>query len=220
MTQMYLAQKLDPLPSTDLIRKIRKDVYHEIETIDDAFGFMPKDEEDRTDSLMDQLDDAGVGESVGNDQGKENTVVGGVADTVVSSDGVARVQLAATNGLPWTCKICSKKNQGTTNKCIVCGRLQSSGPIKTSKFMSLKVKGEKGLPSSSTLSRSQRMGAAANRATTLPAGSARNAIKNQRNKNNKKNQKKPSTWGGRGKTMGTTQKRAIGSHAPIDTLIV
>jgi hypothetical protein len=64
------------------------------------------------------------------------------------------------------------------------------------------------------------MGAAANRATTLPAGSARNAIKNQRNKNNKKNQKKPSTWGGRGKTMGTTQKRAIGSHAPIDTLIV
>ena len=44
-------------------------------------------------------------------------------------------------------------------QCVVCGRLQSSGPIKTSKFMSLKVKGEKGLPSST---RSQRLDAGKN----------------------------------------------------------
>ena len=84
--------------------------------------------------------------------------------------------------------------------------------------MSLKVKGEKGLPSST---RSQRLDAAANRATTLPAGSARNAIKNQRNQKHQR-KKKPATFGGRYNTtpsqIGSIQRRAVGSHAPIDTI--
>ena len=85
--------------------------------------------------------------------------------------------------------------------------------------MTQKIKGEKGLPSSSTkaMTRSERLDAAANRATTLPAGSARNAIKLRKKKN-----KKPPTFGGRynGRSgqIGSIQRRAIGTHGPIDSI--
>jgi hypothetical protein len=214
MTQMFLAQKLDPLPRTDLIRKIRKEVYDEIEKIDDAYGFMPKDGENERNLSFD--DEQGVdSESMMTSTGKENTTICSSSDSSDSSSNTKVVQ-KAKNGLPWSCKVCSKKNEGTTNKCIVCGRLQSSGPIKTSKFMSLKVKGEKPPPSSTTMTRSQRLDAAASRATKLPAGSARNAINNR-----KKNKKKPATFGGRYNASSSligSNRRAVGTHAPIDTI--
>ena len=121
-----------------------------------------------------------------------------------------------TNGCVISFDRDEKKNGGDTSKCIVCGRLQTSGPIKVSKFMTQKIKSEND-STTKTMTRSQRMGAAASRATTLPAGSARNAIKQR-----KKKQKKPPTFGGRYNTnpsqIGNVQRRAVGSHAPIDTI--
>ena len=234
MTQMFLSNKLDEMPGTDLIRSIRREVAIEIEKIDDHFGYMPQEKDKEKAKLLlygdaNAIENGGTGESgesgeSSSDRDKEKENVITTSRTTGSilrgkHSGTAATGEGALNGTPWSCKVCSKKNDEKTNKCIVCGRLQSSGPIKVSKFMTQKIKGEKGLPSSSTkaMTRSERLDAAANRATTLPAGSARNAIKLRKKKN-----KKPPTFGGRynGRSgqIGSIQRRAIGTHGPIDSI--
>ena len=214
MTHLFLSNKLDEMPGTDLIRSIRREVALTIERIDDHFGYMPKEDKKKAarELLYGEDDDDGSemrtsAESQAPATNKENQK---------ERDSALAAPQPALDGLPWSCKVCSKKNGGDTSKCIVCGRLQTSGPIKVSKFMTQKIKSEND-STTKTMTRSQRMGAAASRATTLPAGSARNAIKQR-----KKKQKKPPTFGGRYNTnssqIGNVQRRAVGSHAPIDTI--
>jgi hypothetical protein len=229
MTQTFLSNKLDEMLGTDLIRSIRREIALTIERIDDPFGYMPKEEEKKqTRQLLyggeeGEMATAAASPAPGatNKENQNEGDGGGAAASQpavggsAARGGSAAAAQPALGGLPWTCKVCSKKNGGDTSKCVVCGRLQSSGPIKVSKFMTQKIKGENEDKMMTT--RSQRIGAAATRATTLPAGSARNAIKQR-----KKNQKKPATFGGRHNTkpgqIGSVQRRAVGSHAPIDTI--
>lgn len=223
LTQHFLANRLDPLPTSELIKSIRTEVAATIERIDEVhvLNLMPKSELAKS---------AGTG--VRENEEAELTVETGFSNKENDADDIG-------DGIPWKCNVCSKENDGkTSGKCSVCGRPKQTAPLKMAGFLKLKVgtKNEKkahvhrdqnpnasGLFTSSVArqtGRSKRLDAAARRATNgmmYPAGSGRNAVRQKR----KKDSRPPAKFGGRHSNsgiLGEHQRRAIGSHAPVDTL--
>ena len=172
LSEHFLASRLDPLAGTTEVRRIRREIAKRIQLI----------------------------ENYGDDTVKIASPTRDHEDDPASvTDSTAPV-LAVEK--PWRCKICTKRNDPTVLKCIVCGREKTADALKTRAFIKVvpknSVADRKGQAVMSAMSSATDVGSFySERKYIRKLPHKEKKVPDDTKKTGKNGKRPPATWGGR-----------------------